>query len=176
MFKPGDLVRHRSKSEWGVGRVSGQTTEGKVLVKFTGRAGDVLLTAAGAEQHLAPDTGAAWAPPTRAASMVTARRTPCVHCAADLREIVTSHDGEWRSCPECSVRHARQHVFLPFPREFESAEAPNAAASAETGGESGSEPTAEPDPKAQWCRSCRAGRRSSGFRLCKAASRGPGSR
>lgn len=140
-----------------MGRVSGQTGEGKVLVKFTGRAGDVLLTATGAEQHLVPDTGGVWAPPSRAASAVPAatRRTPCVHCAADLRDVVTAPDGEWRSCPECSVRHGRQHVFLPFPRDFENVDAASG----------------EADPKAEWCRSCRAAQRSSGFRLCKDANR-----
>lgn len=173
MFKPGDLVRHRVKAEWGVGRVSGQTGEGKVLVKFTGRAGDVLLTAAGAEQHLVPDIGGVWAPPSRAASVVPAAtlRTPCVHCAAELRDVLMSPDGEWRSCPECSVRHGRQHVFLPFPREFEVAAAANSGADA--GAAVGSAPPAAvaPDSKASWCRSCRAGLRSSGFRLCKAANR-----
>jgi Protein of unknown function (DUF3553) len=173
MFKPGDLVRHRSKPEWGVGRVSGQTGEGKVLVKFTGRAGDVLLTAAGAEQHLVPDTGGVWAPPSRAASAVPAatRRTPCVHCAADLRDVVTAPKGEWRSCPECSVRHGRQHVFLPFPREFDIVDVPNSTAAVEADAGAGPAAIIEPDPKAQWCRSCRAGQRSSGFRLCKDVNR-----
>jgi hypothetical protein len=161
MFKSGDLVRHSTKPEWGVGRVTGQTSEGKVLIKFTGRPGDVLLTAAGAEQHLTPDAGAVWAPPPRAsrAAPKAVTRTPCVHCAAELRDVVVSPDGEWRSCPECSTRHGRQHVYLPFPGEFEHI----AAAAAGGGG--------EPDPRALWCRSCRAGQRSSGFRLCKVANR-----
>jgi Protein of unknown function (DUF3553) len=160
MYKPGDLVRHRSKPEWGVGRVSGQTVDGKVLVKFTGRAGDVLLTASGADQHLMPDTGGVWAPPSRTASAApsSTRRTPCVQCAVEIREVVTSPDGEWRSCPECSARHGRQHLLLPFPREFDLPESgPDSAPAAET----------EPDPRANWCRACRAGRRSSGFRTCK---------
>jgi hypothetical protein len=165
MFKSGDLVRHRSKPEWGVGRVTGQTSEGKVLVKFTGRSGDVLLTAAGAEQHLMADTGAVWAPPVRAVSAVPAapRRVPCVHCAADLRHVTTSANGEWRSCPECSSRHGRQHVLLPFPREFDEAALAEAAARTAAG--------SEPEPRAFWCLACRAGRRSSGFRVCKDANR-----
>lgn len=184
MFKPGDLVRHRSKPEWGIGRVTGQTGEGKVLVKFTGRAGDVLLTAAGAEQHLVPDTGGVWAPPSRTTSAVPAapRRVPCVHCAADLRDVVASADGEWRSCPECSARHARQHVLLPFPREFDvpattAQVTPEAATDATPSGQDAeathaADAAANPrDPKADWCRSCRAGQRSSGFRLCKDVNR-----
>jgi hypothetical protein len=154
-YKAGDLVRHQSKPEWGVGRVTGQTGDGKVLIKFTGRSGDVLLAAAGADAHLVADADAVWTAPSRATSKKAApvRRTPCVHCAAELREVVTTADGQWRSCPECSSKHRRQHVFLPFPREFDVPEAASA-------------PVAD-DPKAGWCRSCRAGERSAGFRTCK---------
>ncbi|MGE0816155.1 MAG: DUF3553 domain-containing protein [Vicinamibacterales bacterium] len=168
MFKSGDLVRHKSKPEWGVGRVTGQTVEGKVLVKFTGRAGDVLLTAAGAEQHLVPDTGAAWTPPARvAAGPAPVRRTPCVHCGTDLRDVVTSTNGEWRSCPECSSKHGRQHVLLPA-REFDAPLAPAPGVERDETGVAASE---DADPRAAWCRSCRAGQRSSGFRVCKDANR-----
>lgn len=181
MFKPGELVRHKNKPEWGVGRVTGETGEGKVLVKFTGRAGDVLLTPSGAEQFLVPDTGAAWAPPSRAASAAPApiRRTPCVHCAQDLREVVTSTNGEWRSCPECSTKHGRQHVLLPL-RDFDALPASSVvppAASADAASANDEAPPApvaeaEPaDPRANWCRYCRAGQRSSGFRVCKDANR-----
>lgn len=157
MYKPGDLVRHKNKPEWGVGRVTGETGEGKVLVKFTGRAGDVLLTPSGAEQFLVPDTGGTWAAPSRTASAGPApmRRVPCVHCAADLREVTHSTNGEWRSCPECSAKHGRQHVLLPASH-FE-----------------GPVATAPEEPRVNWCRACRAGQRSSGFRVCKDANREP---
>ena len=128
MFKAGDLVRHKVKTEWGLGRVVGQTTEGKVLVKFAGKQGDVLLTAAFAGTHLIRDAGGDWQEarrPHRPESVV--RRVPCGNCAADLREPLTSADGQWQSCPECSARHGRQHVFLPFPEAFDGHGAPTAA-------------------------------------------------
>ena len=147
MFKAGDLVRHTVKTEWGLGRVVGQTTEGKVLIKFAGKQGDVLLTAAFAQTHLQPDAGGDWQElrrPHRAEAVVL--RVPCGNCSVDLREPLTPADGKWRSCPECSARNGRQHVFLPFPEAFDVVEAPaNAPAEAES------------DPRQSWCHACRSG-------------------
>lgn len=157
-FTSGALVRHRNKPEWGLGRVTGQTGEGKVLVKFTGRPGDVLLTAAAADQFLVADAGGTWQSAARVANPVQTgpRLTPCISCAKDLREILSSPDGAWRSCPQDSARNGRQHVFLPYPAAFDlDADAAEA----------------EDDPKRGWCRDCRAGRASSGFRLCNVAMR-----
>ena len=158
-FKSGDLVRHRSRLEWGVGRVTGQTSDGKVLIKFSARKGDVLLTAAGAEQHLVADGDASWhAEVTRPAARPAPepRLTPCITCAKDLREVQSPPDGAWHSCPSCSARNTRQHVFLPYPAAFD-VEADAAAA--------------EDDPKRGWCTDCRAGRASSGFKLCNVVMR-----
>ena len=120
MFKSGDLVRHKSKPEWGIGRVTGQTVEGKVLVKFSARAGDVLLTAAGAEQHLVADTGAAWqSSPTAMRRAATVGRVPCTTCSVDVREAVTRADGTWRACPQCSAQNGKQHVLRPYPAAFD---------------------------------------------------------
>lgn len=157
MYKPGDLVRHRSKPEWGLGRVTGQTGEGKVLVKFASRTGDVLLTAEGAAAHLVPDTGTpvsfTASSPGRAPAPL--RRTPCVACAKDLQEVLMAPDGAWRSCPHCSSRDGRQHVYRPFPDAFDPAEAgPPAEAP-------------DDDPRHHWCRDCRAGKRVQEFRLCR---------
>ncbi len=117
MFKPGDLVRHRSKPEWGVGRITGETSEGKVLIKFASRSGDVLLSADGAAQHLASSTApiTAMSPQATRKLMPPVRRTPCNTCSKDVRDVVSSPDGRWRSCVECSGRNGRQHVFLPYP-------------------------------------------------------------
>ena len=146
MFKAGDLVRHTVKTEWGLGRVVGQTTEGKVLIKFAGKQGDVLLTAAFAQTHLLPDAGGDWQELRRShRPEQVVLRVPCGNCSVDLREPLTAADGAWRSCPECSARNGRQHVFLPFPEAFDVVE-----------------PTAEPpagaaeDPRAQWCHACRS--------------------
>jgi hypothetical protein len=157
-YKSGELVRHRNKPEWGIGRVAGQTGEGKVLVKFTGRKGDVLLTAAAAEQFLATDADGTWQSTARVANPVQTapRLTPCITCAKDLREVLSSPDGEWRSCPQDSSRNGRQHVFLRYPAAFD-VEADAAAA--------------EDDPQRGWCKDCRAGRASSGFKMCNLVMR-----
>ena len=147
MLKAGDLVRHTVKTEWGLGRVVGQTTEGKVLIKFAGKQGDVLLTAAFADSHLIPDAGGDWQAlgrPHRPEQVV--RRVPCGNCATDLRDPLSAADGAWRSCPECSARNGRQHVFLPFPEAFDVLEAP-------AGGPEG----AADDPRRHWCHACRSG-------------------
>ncbi|MEZ5420496.1 MAG: DUF3553 domain-containing protein [Vicinamibacterales bacterium] len=119
MFKSGDLVRHRSKPEWGVGRITGLTGEGKVLVKFASRSGDVLLTAEGADAHLVVDTGAVGAfTPQAVRHVAPVRRTPCVTCSTDIRRVVTSRDGTWRSCTPAR-RGTDASTCLPFPAAFD---------------------------------------------------------
>ncbi len=156
MFKAGDLVRHRSRPEWGLGRITGETTEGKVLIKFTSRAGDVLLSADGAAAHLVGNTdpvSSMSAPPVRRLQ-APVRRVPCNTCAKDVRDVVSSPDGAWRSCVECSARNGRQHVFLPYPASF-------------TGADGVSPDGVETDdPHAGWCVACRTGGRASGYRNC----------
>lgn len=167
MYKPGDLVRHRSKPEWGLGRITGQTGEGKVLIKFTSRTGDVLLTADGAAAHLMSNTATVGASAPLAPRRVQQiRRTPCVTCSADVREVVASPDGAWRSCVECSARNSRQHVFLPFPAAFD---VPASAAATDVARDG--EPS--DDPYFGWCRACRAGARAVGFKNCSDVMRQP---
>ena len=168
MFKSGDLVRHKSKPEWGIGRVTGQTVEGKVLVKFSARAGDVLLTAAGAEQHLVVETGAQWqAAPTAMRRAASVGRVPCSTCSVDVREQVSRADGTWRACPQCSAQNGKQHVLRPYPEAFESA-----VANAPTDASGTPQPTGPADsvPAGQegWCLSCRSNGRiaSGGSRVC----------
>jgi hypothetical protein len=156
MFKSGDLVRHRSKPEWGLGRITGQTGEGKVLIKFTSRTGDVLLSADGAAAHLMSNTapaGTTVMPATRRVQPPV-RRTPCNTCSTDVREVVSSPDGAWRSCVECSARNGRQHVFLPYPASFDAAEV--APPEGET----------SDDPHYGWCKACRTGGRATGYKNC----------
>ncbi len=161
MYKPGDLVRHRLKPEWGGGRVTGQTSEGKVLVTFTGRAGDVLLTAEAAEQYLQPHDGVVWTAssrtPVRMAPLV--RKRPCNTCMKDVRAVVVSPDGAWRSCVACSARNGREHVFLPCSSAFDMVDPPLA------------DGDTSDDPHYGWCHSCRAGTRASGYKPCNAIMR-----
>ena len=167
-FKSGDLVRHKSKPEWGIGRVTGQTVEGKVLVKFSARAGDVLLTAAGAEQHLVVETGAQWqAAPTAMRRAASVGRVPCSTCSVDVRET-----GDPRR------RHlARVPAMLGAERQAARA-APVSGRLRERRGERpdrrlGHAPTHRPAdsvPAGQegWCLSCRSNGRiaSGGSRVC----------
>lgn len=156
MFKAGDLVRHASKPEWGIGRVAGQTVEGKVLVKFSARAGDVLLTADGAAKHLVADTGAAWqSNPTTLRRAATVGRVPCSTCAEDVRTAITRADGTWRACPECSAQNGKQHVLRPYPDAFDEPAA-NAPADAlpDARARAAADPPAE--GRDQWCVNCRS--------------------
>ena len=179
MFKPGDLVRHRSKPEWGLGRITGQTGEGKVLIKFTSRTGDVLLSAEGAAAHLLANTAPPGAPSYQAARHVApVRRTPCVTCSADVRDVVTSPDGAWRSCVECSARNNRQHVFLPYPAAFDVPVAAPVAVPVAAMAMAGDAPAEGQrateyidDPRAGWCRACKSGGRATGFRNCNTVMR-----
>jgi hypothetical protein len=154
MFKPGDIVRHRSKPEWGPGRVTGQTVEGKVLIKFSARAGDVLLTAAGAEQHLELAADANWQQAPRARRRdASVGRVPCSTCAVDVREPVARQDDAWRACPQCSAQNGKQHVLRPYPEAFVLP---------------GDTATADDPAKAGWCLNCRSNGRIpvAGFRVC----------
>jgi hypothetical protein len=181
VFKPGDIVRHRTKPEWGPGRVTGQTVEGKVLIKFSARAGDVLLTAAGAEQHLELANDANWQQAPRAMRRdATVGRVPCSTCAVDVREPVTRGDGTWQACPQCSAQNGKQHVLRPYPEAFvlpgdaaSSAGAPPGTNPAQTPAQTPAPTpatTAIPDDpdKAAWCLNCRSNGRIpvAGFRVC----------
>ncbi len=167
MFKPGDIVRHRTKPEWGPGRVTGQTVEGKVLIKFSARAGDVLLTAAGAAQHLQLATDANWQTAPRAVRReASVGRVPCSTCAVDVREPVTRSDGTWQACPQCSAQNGKQHVLRPCPEAFV---LPGDAAPAADASTAAAVSTTPDDPaKAGWCLNCRSNGRIpvGGFRVC----------
>jgi hypothetical protein len=155
-FQAGERYRHKAKPEWGVGRIVGQTTEGKVLIKFEGRPGDVLMQAAFAESHLVADTSTDWQSMRRMHRPETVvRRVPCGNCATDLRESLTSADGAWKSCPECSARNGRQHVFLPNPEAFE--------------------PPTDDEATRDWCHACRSGdtRARNRTRVCRETARAP---
>jgi transcription elongation factor GreA-like protein len=55
-YKAGDVVRHQGMAEWGLGKVQDVTGDGKVVIRFTGRPSDVMLTAMGASAHLRRDS------------------------------------------------------------------------------------------------------------------------
>lgn len=151
VYKTGDLVRHKTKEDWGIGRVAGQTSDGKVLIKFSGRTGDVLLTAAGAASHLSLDKEAQWQDAPKGKKRVAAiKKVPCSTCAKDLRQSFAYQSGGWKACPECSAKNGKQHVFQPA----EAFEVLDEAAAAEDSAHGG------------WCKSCRTGTTPTKSKLC----------
>ena len=163
MFKSGDLVRHKSKPEWGIGRVTGQTVEGKVLVKFSARAGDVLLTAAGAEQHLVVETGADWQ------SAPTALRRAAPSAASRARR------APWTSARPCPRRRHLARVSAVLGAERQAARAAPVSGRLRGCRQRPSGPAASPDPaadsdrrRAGLCLNCRTNGKIAvgGTRVC----------
>jgi hypothetical protein len=129
-----------------VGKVVSFTGDGKVVVRFSGRPGDVMLTAAGAETHLTYDDSEwqdAPRPKGRKAKSAVAKKMPCITCGKDLKQSFAYAQGGWKACPECSAKHGRQHVLRPYPQAFE---APDAT---------GDAPPVD-SAQAGWCLSCRS--------------------
>ena len=42
----------------------------------------------------------------------------CTHCGKPLQRSQWAADRTWKSCPNCSTNHGREHVYFPFPGEF----------------------------------------------------------
>lgn len=93
----GSHVRHRSRLDWGIGRIEGNNGE-SVFVRF----GDQLKTIkiSFAEEFLQPVTAA-----ELEASKPAERRGPAVgriaQCPECGKALVRGSDGEWRPCPNC---------------------------------------------------------------------------
>lgn len=90
-------VRHRSRLDWGIGKVEGSNGE-SVFVRF----GDQLKTIkiSFAEEFLQPVSAEeleASKPATRAGPAV-GRIAQCPECG---KALVRGSDGEWRACPTC---------------------------------------------------------------------------
>lgn len=94
----GRHVRHKTRPEWGIGKVEGTNGE-SVFVRF----GDQLKTIkiSFAEQFLEPVTAeelAASRPKERAGPAV-GRIAQCPECG---KALARGSDGAWRPCPNCS--------------------------------------------------------------------------
>lgn len=117
MFKEGDFLRHLGKPEWGTGKVVSVVGD-KIQIRFSHGPVTLRLDVASAMLE------AAEAPPSipgrgRSRSSAGSGRTaPCEVCGAPLNRSRRSRDGQWKSCPECSVRDGIHHVFWPFPENF----------------------------------------------------------
>jgi len=96
-IEAGQYVRHRSRAEWGIGKVEGTNGE-SVFVRF----GDQLKTIkiSFAEQFLEPVTAAELeaSKPKERAGPAVGRIAQCPECG---KALVRGSDGEWRPCPNC---------------------------------------------------------------------------
>ena len=94
----GNSVRHRSRPEWGIGKVEGGNGE-SVFVRF----GDQLKTikVSFAEEFLTPVSAEELeaAKPKERAGPAVGRIAQCPECGKDL---MRGADGAWRSCPNCA--------------------------------------------------------------------------
>lgn len=97
-FTAGANVRHRSRLDWGVGKVEGTNGE-SVFVRF----GDQLKTIknAFAEQflELVSDAELEAAKPAERAGPAVGRIAQCPECG---RSLMRGSDGQWRPCLHCA--------------------------------------------------------------------------
>ncbi|MDY4078263.1 MAG: hypothetical protein SOY42_05690 [Clostridium sp.] len=42
----------------------------------------------------------------------------CIICGRPLNESQYSSDKQYKSCPRCSERNGKQHVYYPYPKSF----------------------------------------------------------
>lgn len=97
-ISPGTHVRHKTRPEWGIGKVEGTNGE-SVFVRF----GDQLKTIriSFAEQFLEPVTAEELeaSKPKERAGPAVGRIAQCPECG---RALVRGSDGQWRPCPNCA--------------------------------------------------------------------------
>ncbi|MDB4954679.1 MAG: hypothetical protein JWO36_2248 [Myxococcales bacterium] len=135
-MKRGDLVKHTGRPEWGAGVVVDCTGD-KCTIHFEEK-GRLVLQVTAATPHLAAVTRAevaadsALLDPQRWDSIVlpTEQRvakkakgketttTPCIACKRPLNRSQYSEDKKLKSCPRCSSKDGREHVFYDYPDAF----------------------------------------------------------
>lgn len=93
----GQHVRHRSRLDWGIGKVEGGNGE-SVFVRFGGQLKTIKISFA--EQFLEPvsDEELAASKPTERAGPAVGRIPQCEQCGRDLTR---GANGEWRKCHHC---------------------------------------------------------------------------
>lgn len=135
-MKEGDLVRHKTALDWGVGVVVQMSIDGaKCRVNFEFRK-QVLLDLKTAEQQLEEvdpieiASGSALLIPERWAELelapdqrrgnknATEHVPQCEHCHQPLNRSVYSPDRRQKSCPRCSMRNGIHHIFYACPDGF----------------------------------------------------------
>ena len=114
----GAWVRHRSQAEWGAGQVSSNNGTHLQIEFENGKHFKIGVVAA--TQHLQPSEPGTLKPkPSRKG----APAVPCEHCKKSLGTSVYNPTKSLKSCPSCSTRNGRQHVFYNHPDGFGVSEA-----------------------------------------------------
>lgn len=116
-FKIGDFLRHKARPEWGVGKVVDVDSE-NIEIVFSGE-GTKTLKASFAEPHLERADASEFvaALPRKSAAKV-GRSAPCQACEQPLNRSQRREDGNWKSCPKCSVKDGGEHIYYPYPGAF----------------------------------------------------------
>ncbi|MBA3670533.1 MAG: DUF3553 domain-containing protein [Gemmatimonadaceae bacterium] len=154
----GDLVKHTGKPEWGIGVVVDCTGD-KCTIHFEQK-GRLVLQLAAAGPHLAavPRAGVAadsalldatrWhsiALPAeqrvKKSKATTTTGAACATCIRPLNRSQYSEDKKLKSCPRCSSKDGREHVFYDYPDAFGQTDARVSDAS--------------PDGAQSYCATCR---------------------
>ena len=156
-MKAGDLVKHTGRPEWGIGVVVDSAGD-KCTIHFEQK-GRLVLQLAAAAPHLAavPRTGvaadSALLEPTRWDSIAlpaelrvkkakaTTTAAACATCNRALNRSQYSEDKKLKSCPRCSSKDGREHVFYDYPDAFGQTDARVSDAS--------------PDGAQSYCATCR---------------------
>ena len=135
-------VRHRTKPEWGVGKVEGIRGD-NLFIRFVDQLRTIKMSFA--EQLLEPATAAEFQTnrPAGRAGPAVGRTVPCTACGKALNSSRRSAEGTWKSCANCSARDGAEHIFYRYPEGF--GEIDERA--------SGEDPVGAPS----WCLLCKAG-------------------
>lgn len=131
-WRVGDLVRHTSLIDWGVGVVVA-LRDGKIQINFEHH-GTALFVAAAGRTTLAPVSpdeiepesalldaerwGAYALPPERRPRRERRPEARCLHCREPLRRAREAASGAFKACPGCSQQNGTEHVYYDSPAAF----------------------------------------------------------
>lgn len=171
--------------DWGLGRVSGETSDRKLLITFTARKGEVMLTPDGAERFLVIDTAAVWTAPTatrvrRSAATsrsktAAATRSKTVPSAPLMPSPFVKQPPRRTPCVNCAA--PLSNIVTTTDGGWRSCPSCSSRggrhhvllpfpASFDPAHDPLPEGEASDDPQYGWCRACRAGELAVGYKTC----------
>lgn len=132
-IKQGNLVQHTGKPEWGAGVVVERTGD-KCTINFEEK-GRLILQVAAAAPHLVEVSPADIAADSalldprkwerislpadqRGKNTAGATTATCIACKRRLNRSQYSEDRKLKSCPRCSTKDGREHIFYDYPDAF----------------------------------------------------------